>query len=300
MKSKNYAEKKWQERLTASQLLPGDKVLVRNTEKGGPGKLRSQYRPEIYEVLEKTGEEGVVYKVSRLGGKKSDTKTLHRNRMIPCNQLDDLHGAPDQAAKEATRKGKRPPTRRITDRPAEESPPESDSDPETVLDSIEAPALNLIDGAPVAVDDGAPGSSALGNLGMDSRGPDMNQYELGDTNDTLNDTEYGDAETPVEIEMGSSNEMPETENVPTDDTSDIAYNDAETLAETSAEYVSDIEQEDTSITDEDIEEGIAAQEDSDSDQQGAVQNAAPPVELPAAESALLEVDASTEVLPMCK
>ena len=279
-KSKKYAEKKWQERLTASELLPGDKVLIRNTEKGGPGKLRPQYRPEIYEVLEKTGEEGVVYKVSRLGGKKSGTKTLHRNRMIPCNQLDDLHGAPDQAAEEATCKRKRPTTRRVADRPVEESPSESDSDPETVLDSIEAPALNLIDRAQVAVDDGAPGSSALENLGMDSRDPDVNQHELGDTNDTLNDAEYSDAETsveiemgspdetPVEIEMGSSNEMPETESVPMDDTSDIAYNDAETLAETSAECVSDIEQEDTSFTDEDIAEGVTAQEDNDSDQQG--------------------------------
>ena len=66
-----------------------DKVLIRNVrETGGPGKLRSHWEREIYEVIErKGGDSGVVYCVRKLGKPDAEIRTVHRNMLLLCNEL---------------------------------------------------------------------------------------------------------------------------------------------------------------------------------------------------------------------
>ena len=55
-KVKNYSEDQWKKRLIATELLPGDKVLVKNNkETGGPGELRAKWEQEVYTVIRKLG-----------------------------------------------------------------------------------------------------------------------------------------------------------------------------------------------------------------------------------------------------
>ena len=137
-KSKEYSEERWRKRLIASELQPGDRVLVKNKrEQGGPGKLRAQYEPDVYVVREKKGEEGVVYKVTKLVGKKTPERTLHRNMLMPCNLLDDLEVVPENPAaltRVNKRKKRSPPG--STDNQSK-VPDESESDNEDEFDSIE-------------------------------------------------------------------------------------------------------------------------------------------------------------------
>ena len=165
-KSKGFSEERWKKRLLASELQIGDRVLVKNKEQGGPGKLRAQYEPDIYAVQGKLGEEGVVYRVSKLRGKKQPERTLHRNMLLPCNLLDDLQDAPDRTVTDhrgSRNRGSRPPAARIRAvPPVEETQADSDSDPETVLDAIEATAPSVhTDEVRGAAGGGATGSPAL-------------------------------------------------------------------------------------------------------------------------------------------
>ena len=66
-----------------------DRVLVKNVrEKGGPGKIRSFWEDKVYEVLErKGGDEGVVYRVRKLGDPNGEERTLHRNMLLLCNEF---------------------------------------------------------------------------------------------------------------------------------------------------------------------------------------------------------------------
>jgi transposase InsO family protein len=62
----------------------GDRVLLRNVEKGGTGKLRSCWEHKIYEVISKQ-DLVPVYTVRALGERK--TKTVHRNMLMKVNEL---------------------------------------------------------------------------------------------------------------------------------------------------------------------------------------------------------------------
>ena len=88
-KVQNYSEERWKNRLIASTLQPGDKVLVKNKrEQGGPGKLRAYWEQDIY-VVTKVNPDGVVYEVQKpQGGEK---RMLHRNMLLSCDmiELDD-------------------------------------------------------------------------------------------------------------------------------------------------------------------------------------------------------------------
>ena len=71
----------------ASALVPGDRVLLRNlTPRGGPGKLRAFWEEHIYEVESLVGNSGVVYNIKREDG-IGPSKTVHRNLLMPCDQL---------------------------------------------------------------------------------------------------------------------------------------------------------------------------------------------------------------------
>ena len=62
----------------------GDRVLVRNKEKGGTGKLRSWWEPKLYEVMH-IRDTVPVYTVRALDEMK--TKQLHRNLLMKANDL---------------------------------------------------------------------------------------------------------------------------------------------------------------------------------------------------------------------
>ena len=69
-------------------LEPNDRVLLRNlTPRGGPGKLRNYWESKIYRVLSSVGDSGVVYKIQS-EGKSGPVKTVHRNLLMPCYQLE--------------------------------------------------------------------------------------------------------------------------------------------------------------------------------------------------------------------
>ena len=72
----------------------GDRVLIRNTETGGPGKLRSYWEQDVYRVLAEKGDLGVVLEVRKENDSKARRRVVHRNMLFPVN--DQFECAPDQ------------------------------------------------------------------------------------------------------------------------------------------------------------------------------------------------------------
>ena len=86
---KKTSEEQWRKRLIANELLPGDKILVRNKEKAiGPTKIRAIWEQTIYQVVKKHGN-GVTYDVKPMVG-NAKQRTLHRNMLLPCEIMEDL------------------------------------------------------------------------------------------------------------------------------------------------------------------------------------------------------------------
>ena len=83
-KNAAYNKAKYDARIKQVELDVGDRVLLKNLEKGGTGKLRSFWEQKIYVVAEKD-ESLPVYKVKQVGGSK--TKTVHRNLLMKVNDL---------------------------------------------------------------------------------------------------------------------------------------------------------------------------------------------------------------------
>ena len=85
------------------------RVLVRNKrEQGGPGKIRSHWEQKIYKVV---GEltENVLYKV-KSDDAKAEVRVLHRNLLLPCNEMDELDSTvePSTRIKRKTRSASEP------------------------------------------------------------------------------------------------------------------------------------------------------------------------------------------------
>ena len=60
----------------------GDRVLIRNTETGGPGKLRSYWEQDVYIVLAEKGDQGVVVEVRKEQDSKARRRVVHRNMLL--------------------------------------------------------------------------------------------------------------------------------------------------------------------------------------------------------------------------
>lgn len=67
--------KRWNSKPLLTTLAKGDKVLVQNKETGGPGKLRSFWEQCIWRIVDKKGDQDVVYVIEKENGTKR--KTVH-------------------------------------------------------------------------------------------------------------------------------------------------------------------------------------------------------------------------------
>ena len=75
-------------RAPLASLAVGDRVLVKNVERGGPGKLRSYWEQNCYVVIDqKGGENGVVYTVQKENKPNGKMRVVHRNMLLPLSTL---------------------------------------------------------------------------------------------------------------------------------------------------------------------------------------------------------------------
>ena len=85
-KSAEYNKKYYDKKAKSVEISVGDHVLMENVrEKGGTGKLKSFWEENIFSVTEK--KEGMpVYTIKNLK-KPSDTRVVHRNLLMRCEEL---------------------------------------------------------------------------------------------------------------------------------------------------------------------------------------------------------------------
>jgi hypothetical protein len=84
-KHKRYFDKK----ARSTQLLPGDKVLIRKGYFCGLQKLADRWESPIYRVIDQRKPGVPAYNIILDDGSTQDVKTLHRNRLLPLVQEDD-------------------------------------------------------------------------------------------------------------------------------------------------------------------------------------------------------------------
>ena len=85
-KSSQYNKRYYDKKVKETEILPGDRVLIRNVrDKAGTGKLTSYWEPNIFEVVKKD-KNLPVYTMKNLN-KNSDIRVLHRNLIMKCNDL---------------------------------------------------------------------------------------------------------------------------------------------------------------------------------------------------------------------
>ena len=79
-------KRQYDKKVRHAALCGGDRLLVRNmTERGGPGKLHSYWKREIYVVIKKRKDMS-VYEVKSESG-DGRTRVLHRNLLLPSSFL---------------------------------------------------------------------------------------------------------------------------------------------------------------------------------------------------------------------
>lgn len=75
-------------KVRSSVLHEGDRVLVRNmTPRGGTGKLRNHWEDCIHKVIRQVGKDMPIYEVTSEQGKGRGSRILHRNLLLPCDNL---------------------------------------------------------------------------------------------------------------------------------------------------------------------------------------------------------------------
>ena len=81
----------------------GEKVLTRNREKGGTGKMRTWWEDRVYVVVKRDGPVFTIRSVPEKGQKSVVEKRVHRNNIITCNYLLE-HGKEVSTSEESGQK----------------------------------------------------------------------------------------------------------------------------------------------------------------------------------------------------
>ena len=85
-KAGGYNKQHYDRKIHGVELKVGDQVLLRNMrEKGGTGKLRSHFERGVFEVVEKRNKLP-VYVIKNVN-KEKDRRTVHRSKLMECNDL---------------------------------------------------------------------------------------------------------------------------------------------------------------------------------------------------------------------
>ena len=87
-KSQQHNKAIYDKNARSTVLQPGDRVLVRNlSERGGPGKLRSFWEKQIHRIVKQVGDNMPVYSVIPENNPSGKVRNLHRNLLLPCDEL---------------------------------------------------------------------------------------------------------------------------------------------------------------------------------------------------------------------
>ena len=77
----------YDQKIHGNDIEVGDRVLLRNlSERGGTGKLRSHWEDTVY-IVTKKAENVPVFDIKPVDGRNTKSKWVHRNIIMPCNQL---------------------------------------------------------------------------------------------------------------------------------------------------------------------------------------------------------------------
>ena len=82
---------KYDQRIRASQIKPGDKVLVRNVGVRGMHKLSPTWKPEIYEVVRQVLQNKRVYELKNLSYPRQNNRILHIDMLKPLEDFERLY-----------------------------------------------------------------------------------------------------------------------------------------------------------------------------------------------------------------
>ena len=85
-KTASQGKEQYDKKAPGIALCPGDRILIRNSEKGGPGKIRSYWEDKVYKVLSRLNETSPVYTIEPEKG-EGRKRTVHRNLLFPCDVL---------------------------------------------------------------------------------------------------------------------------------------------------------------------------------------------------------------------
>ena len=76
------------DKATLGTLKLGDRVLMHDLiQRGGPGKLRSYWEPDVHVVVKVNGDTGLVYAIRSEKDKSDKVRVVHRNHLLPCSSL---------------------------------------------------------------------------------------------------------------------------------------------------------------------------------------------------------------------
>ena len=68
----------------------GDRVLIRYmSERRGTGKMQSSWEEKVHVIVENINNENITYKVKPERATDGRIRVLHRNRLLPCDDLLD-------------------------------------------------------------------------------------------------------------------------------------------------------------------------------------------------------------------
>lgn len=109
-KAAERSKKYYDTKVRSSVLQSGERVLIKNlTPRGGPGKLRNYWEDRVHTVVRQMGSALPIYEVRPERG-KGRSRVLHRNLLMPCDQLP-FDETPESADNNRTQRQKKGPQR---------------------------------------------------------------------------------------------------------------------------------------------------------------------------------------------